>query len=143
MLIKEISKTAEVGLDNADPMGITEVLESHSQPLSNEELHDLVQQLTEQQKENEDEEEHETKEMQTKDLNDILSATDMAAEELCDTDPDWERSSTVKRGIRAMLHPYYEYLQEKKKKSKQMTLHSFLMSSEPRPEPSSARYKVV
>ena len=29
MLIKEISEIAEVGLDNVDPMGITEVLESH------------------------------------------------------------------------------------------------------------------
>ena len=57
MLIKEISEIAEqVGLDNVDPMGITEGLESHCQPLSNEELYDLAQQLTEQQKEGEDEE---------------------------------------------------------------------------------------
>ena len=39
----------------------------------------------------------------------------MAAEKLCDIDPDWECGCTVKRGIRAMLHPYYEILQEKKK----------------------------
>jgi hypothetical protein len=39
MLIKEKSKIAkEVGLDNVDPMGISEVLGSHSQPPSNEEL---------------------------------------------------------------------------------------------------------
>ena len=96
-------------------MGITEVLESHSQPLSNEELYDLAQQLTEQQKEDEDEEDRGTKELQTKDLTDILSSIDMAAEKLCDIDPDWEGSSTVKWGIRAMLHPYYEILQEKNK----------------------------
>ena len=47
MLIKEISEIVEeVGLDNVDPMGITKVLESHSQPLSNEELYNLVQQVT-------------------------------------------------------------------------------------------------
>ena len=47
MLIKEISEIAEeVGLDNIDPVGITEVLGSHSQPLSNEELYNLVQQVT-------------------------------------------------------------------------------------------------
>jgi len=129
MLIKETREIAEVGLDNVDPMGTTEVLESHSQPMSNEELYDLAQQLTEQQKEDEDEEDRGTKAMQTKDLTDILSVIDKAAEKLCDIDPEWERSSTVKRGIRAMLHPYYEILQEKKK-SKQMTLHSFSMSSE-------------
>ena len=39
MLIKEISKIAEeVGLGHVDHRGITEVLESHSQPMSNEEL---------------------------------------------------------------------------------------------------------
>jgi len=64
--------------------------------------------------------------MQTKDFTDILSSTDMAAEKLCDIDPDWELSSTVKIGIRAMLEPYYDILQEKKKKSKELTLYSFL-----------------
>jgi len=59
--------------------GITEVLESHSQ-CPNRELYDLAQQLTEQLKEDEDEEDCGTKAMQTKDLTDILSATDMAAE---------------------------------------------------------------
>ena len=73
--------------------------------------------------------------MQTKDRPDILSTVDMAAEKLCDADRDWESSSTVKKDIRAMLHPYYEMLQEKKKKSKQLTSHCFLTSSEPRPEP--------
>jgi len=49
MLIKEISEIAEdVGLDNVDLVGVTEVLESHSQPLSNEELYGLAQQFTEQ-----------------------------------------------------------------------------------------------
>ena len=37
-----------------------------------------------------------------------------------------------------MLHPYYETPQEKKK-SEHLTLHSFLMSSEPRPGSSSAK----
>jgi hypothetical protein len=54
--------------------------------------------------------------MQTKDLTDILSAIDMAAGKLCDIDPEWERSSTVKSNIRAMLHPCYKVLQEKKEK---------------------------
>jgi hypothetical protein len=62
----------------------------------------------------------------------------MAEEELCDIDPDWECSPTVKRGIRAMLNLYYEFLQEKKKKSRQLTLQSF-WSSEPQPGPSSAK----
>jgi hypothetical protein len=93
--------------------------------------------FTEQQKEDEDEDRG-TKEMQTKGLTDIISAIDMAAEKFCHTDGEWERNSTVKRGITAILHHYYEILQEKSKKSKQMTLHSFLMSSKLRPGLSSA-----
>ena len=103
--IKQISEIAEVGLNNADPVDITVVLESNSQPLSNEELYDLAQQLTEQQKEDENEEDPGTKEMQMKDLTDILSATDTAVEKACDIDPEWERSSTVKRGHKSHATP--------------------------------------
>jgi hypothetical protein len=131
--IKEVSEIAEFGFDNVDSMGITEVLQSHSQPRFNEELYDLDQQLTEQQKKDEYEEDRGTKTMQMKDLTDILSAIEKAAEKVCDVDPEWERSSTVRRGVRAMLHPYCEILQEMQKKSKQLTLYSFLISSEPRP----------
>ena len=46
--------------------------QSHSKPLSNEELYDLAEQLTEQQKEDEDEEDRGTKAMQTKELTDIF-----------------------------------------------------------------------
>ena len=88
MLIKETGKIAEVGPYNVDPVGITEILEIHSQPLSDEELYDLAQQLTEQQMEDEDEEDRGTKEMQTTDFTDILCTMCMAAEKLCDIDPD-------------------------------------------------------
>jgi hypothetical protein len=70
-------------LDSVDPVGVTEVLESHSQPLSSEELYDLAQQLTVQQKEDED---RATKQMQTQYRIDISSPTDMAAEQLCDNE---------------------------------------------------------
>jgi len=42
----------------------------------------------------------------------IFFPPDVAVEKLCDIDPDWDRSCTVKRGIRSMLHLYYEILQE-------------------------------
>jgi len=67
-------------------------------------FYDMAQQFTEQQKEDE----HEdcgSKEMQMKDLTDILSTEDMAAEKLCDIDPDWECSSTIKRGHKSSATP--------------------------------------
>ena len=69
-------------------METTRALESQSQPLSTEELYDLAQTVTEKQKKIEDEEDRGTKEMQTKELTDILSVIGMAAEMLCDIDPD-------------------------------------------------------
>jgi hypothetical protein len=58
----------EVGLDNVDPVGITQVLESHSHAVSIEELYDLTQQLTEQQEEDEDKKDRRTMAMQKKTL---------------------------------------------------------------------------
>ena len=73
MLIKGTSEIGqEAGLNNVDSVGITEVLKSNSLPLSNEEISDLAQQLTEQQKEHEDD--RATKVIHLKDLTDILSA---------------------------------------------------------------------
>jgi hypothetical protein len=80
----------------------------------NEELHALAQQLTEQQKEEEDEDRC-TKEMQTKDLTDILSTIHTAAEKLCDIIPDRERSSRVKKRHKSQATLYYEIPQEMKK----------------------------
>jgi hypothetical protein len=74
-----------------------------------------------------------------KNLTDILSTIDTAAEKLFDVHPDWEPSSTVHNGIRYMLHPYYEIMQDKRKTLKQLKLHSILMSSEQRPGLSSAK----
>jgi hypothetical protein len=46
ILMREIGKIAEVVGLNVDPVGITEILDSHSQPLSDEKLI-TTQQLTE------------------------------------------------------------------------------------------------
>jgi hypothetical protein len=86
-------------------METTRALESQSQPLSTEELYDLAQTVTEKQKKIEDEEDRGTKEMQTKDLTDILSAIDMAAEKLCDIDPEWERSTIAKKLCKGHAKP--------------------------------------
>lgn len=105
---------------NVEPEDMTELLQNHAQSLSNEELEELAHNLTEQQKDQKDENERETaiKRMKTNDLQDILATIDNATQKLCDIDPDWERSSTVKKDINAILCPYYEILQQTKKKCK-------------------------
>jgi len=44
ILIQGKTEIKEVSLDIVDPVDITEVLESNSQPMSNEEIYDLAQQ---------------------------------------------------------------------------------------------------
>jgi hypothetical protein len=46
----------------------------------------------------------------------------------CNNDPNWERSSTVKRGTETVLQPYYNLLSEKEK-TKQTYILSRVSSS--------------
>jgi hypothetical protein len=109
MLIEEVREiTEEAGLHCVDPVGIAEVLESLSQPLSSEELYDLAQHLTEQQKENE---EWGGLWNQRNAVEGPYRYSFHYGYGSC----DWEHSCTVKTGIRAMLLPYYEILQGKRK----------------------------
>jgi len=82
--------------------------------------------MTQQQKEDEEEEDRGTTEMQTNDLTDIPSAIHMATEKLCDIDPEWVRSSTVQRGITAMLHLLQNPAKKKKKSTVETTFFLYV-----------------
>ena len=77
-----------MALEYVDPVDITELLGNHFARLSSEERHDLAQQLTEQQLRDEDEEDRGIEELQTKDFAGIFLVIDIAAEKLCDIDPN-------------------------------------------------------
>jgi hypothetical protein len=63
--------------------------------------------------------------MKTSDLQSILSIIDKLTDELCEIDHDWERSATAKRSVMASVRPYHEILVERRKESRQSTLHAF------------------
>jgi hypothetical protein len=69
------------------------------------------------QNEEEEREELPLREMKTSDHQRILSDIDKLTNELCEIDHDWERS--------ASMRPYHDILIERKKKSRQSTLHAF------------------
>jgi hypothetical protein len=76
--------------------------------------------------------------MKTNDLQHMLSDIDKLTNELCEIDHNWELSATVKRSVMASMRPYHEILIERKKKSRQSTLHAFLKKhDDPQPRTSS------
>jgi hypothetical protein len=104
---------------------VTELLQSHSQPLSNEKLEGLAVQLTQKQ-EQQDQQEPILLSIETNDLQEILAAINGYVQRLGDTDPDWVQSCSVRRGVNAVLQPYYHVLQERKRQARQTTLSSYL-----------------
>jgi hypothetical protein len=63
--------------------------------------------------------------MKTSDVQRILSDIDKLTDELCEIDHNWDRSATAKRSVMASMRRYHEILIERKKKSRQSTLHAF------------------
>jgi hypothetical protein len=110
----------ELGLGTVDPDDVAESLESHSQPLTNEELEDLSAQLIQKQQQQE-QEEPELQYIETYDLQEILAGIDRCLQSLGDIDPDWEQSCCIRRGVNAVLQPYYRVLQERARQ----TIHLF------------------
>jgi light-regulated signal transduction histidine kinase (bacteriophytochrome) len=96
---------------------------SHSQPLTEEELEDLVAQLT--QKQQQEQEESILRSVETHDLKEILAGIDTYLQRLSDIDPDWERSRSIRRRVIALLQPYYHVLQERRHQATQTTLLSY------------------
>ena len=82
----------EAGLDEATAEEVTELLNSHGQELSKENVEKLTKELSYQKEEKkEKDEESPLKYMKTSDLQYALSAMRTITGEICDTDHDWER----------------------------------------------------
>ncbi|KDR13999.1 hypothetical protein L798_12158 [Zootermopsis nevadensis] len=61
-------------------------------------------------------------------MQEAIALINKGCEIICNNDPNWERSSTVKRGIDTVLQPYCNLLSEKKR-TKQTSISSFLKHS--------------
>ena len=104
----------------------TELLYSHGQQLSKEDLKELDRELSQKKRELEkDDGKPLPKCMKMSDVQHILSAMDTLTDELCDNDHDWEWTVKVKKTVMISLGPYSEILKETKGKSKKSTLHAF------------------
>lgn len=112
---QEICKLAqEAGLDNVNPEEVRQLLASHDQPLSGADLEQLSQQ---QKKEEHQEENSEIRSMSTSRIQEALTIIKEQCQVFANIDPDWVRSSTVRRSVTVALQPYYQILRERKMNS--------------------------
>ncbi|XP_053572819.1 tigger transposable element-derived protein 1-like [Bombina bombina] len=127
-IVEDVSRLAqEAGLSEVTTDDVTELLDSHEQQLSNEDLEELAEELIQQNEEEKDEvEEVPLKSMKTNDLQRILSAMETLTDELCEIDHDWQRSAIVKMNVMSSLVPYSDILQERKSQSQPSILHAFI-----------------
>jgi hypothetical protein len=126
---KDISRMAkDVGIDNVDPDDVYQLLESHGEPLSRKELEELVVELQQHEADTPEEMEElqSIRTLKTEHIQSALAKIRSAFDELCDNDPDWERSHGVQRGVNIMLKPYYNILEERSRKSRQTSILQFL-----------------
>lgn len=115
----------EVGFVNLTYEDIEEVLASHMEELTNEELQELAQ-IPE---EDEDEGLPE-RTLTTKGMSTAFRLIDEALNILAEEDPNRERNSKAERAVREGLSCYYELYKEKvKKNTKQTTLQSYFNKS--------------
>jgi len=101
----------EVGLDKGTAEDVTDLLNSHGQELSNENMEKLAKELSYQKEEKkEKDEEPPLKYMKTSNLQHILPVMRILTGELCDTDHDWKRSVLVKMSGMVSTGTYSEIL---------------------------------
>ncbi|XP_017772826.1 PREDICTED: tigger transposable element-derived protein 1-like [Nicrophorus vespilloides] len=105
-----------IGID-VQPDDVELLLKSHFEPPPDKDLLELAEQKLEQQKTAEEVEELKpTRMLETKHVQSFLDKIRCAFEEICDNDPDWERSHGIQSDVNILLKPYYKILEERSAK---------------------------
>ena len=124
----------EAGFEEVDEEDVDDLLESHAEPLSNEDLMELEQQWA--LEEEEDAVTPSSEHLTMKNLSQILSSFESAIEFVIEQDPNLERSTDFSCVVYDALCCYKERYAAKKKKAIQPTLHAFFKPKDAAPTPS-------
>ncbi|XP_055383839.1 tigger transposable element-derived protein 1-like [Condylostylus longicornis] len=126
-VVTEITEIANnIGFEEVDEENIQELIESADHGISNEDLIDSLLQNQPNIEELTPETEDVTENILTKKyLENNLGIIQIALEDLCENDPNFESSCAIKRGVMNTLSPYIELLKEKRKLSKSYIIRSY------------------
>lgn len=125
----------QIGLNDIQSQDIEDLIASHEEKLTTEELRTQEKQRAEEEREDNTDTEHPTKTFGLKSLGDALKHIEEAMAIFEQDDPDRQRSSMVNYAIDNAIHCYRELYREKKKSNMQLSLSSFFnttIKSEPR-----------
>ena len=128
---KDITSLARrAGFEEVDDDDVAELLDSHSEELTNEDLMERERQRT--LAKDDDDEEDGAAGAPASDttfsvpvLSKLVGAFETALDMAMDLDPNVERSATIVSNVKSSIRAYYELLQERRKASHQTTLHRF------------------
>ncbi|MPC71266.1 Tigger transposable element-derived protein 1 [Portunus trituberculatus] len=112
------------GFDEVDDNDVQDLLESHDEPLSNDELIEQDKASQEAEKEG-DEEEEPVRGLDIKTLRECFGCIEKALETMKQCDPNHARSSKVAHDVEKSVKIYQEIYDGKTRKTKQSSIHSF------------------
>ncbi|MPC95023.1 Tigger transposable element-derived protein 1 [Portunus trituberculatus] len=112
------------GFNKVDDDDVQDLLESHAEPLSNDELIKLDKVSQEAEKEG-DEEKEPVRGLDIKTLRECLGGIERALETLKERDPNSARSSKVAHDVEKSVKVYQEIYDENTRKNKQSSIYSF------------------
>ncbi|XP_007056461.2 tigger transposable element-derived protein 1 [Chelonia mydas] len=115
----------KAGFDKVEEADVTQLLQSHGEELTNEDLMQLDMMRAVEDEGQEVKEEPTHRNLTAKRLSEAFQMIEAGLQILSDDDPDRERSSKVIRGIGHLMTCYKEIYQEKKRKAKQPSLDMF------------------
>ncbi|MPC83461.1 hypothetical protein E2C01_078172 [Portunus trituberculatus] len=112
------------GFDEVDDNDVQDLLESHAEPLSNDELIELDKASQKAEKEG-DEEKEPVSCLDIKTLRECLGGIEKGLETLKERDPNPARSSKVAHDVEKSVKLYQEIYDKKTRKNKQSSIYSF------------------
>jgi hypothetical protein len=117
-VIQNVELANETSLEDVNDDDVDELLQSHGERLSNDELRELAEQRI--QSESEAfvaEEEATVRDLTTEFLSNSITSIAQIMDQFIDNDPDWERINKAKRGVLHMISCYREcFLRENLRK---------------------------
>ncbi|XP_066489716.1 tigger transposable element-derived protein 1-like [Tiliqua scincoides] len=121
----------EAGMDEVDAEDVEELLNSHGEELTKEELEEIENQHAAEEEEDEMEGAPPVRNLTTAMLSEGIAKINEILNIWSENDPDWERSSTVKRGVLADIACYQKMLWERQQRARKSTLDTAFIKQLP------------
>lgn len=127
-----VNLASDAGMDEVNADDVEELLNSHGEKLTKEELEELEKQhAVEEEEEDEMEGAPPVRNLKTAMLSEGIAKINEILNVWSENDPDWERSSSVKRGVLSDIACYQKMLWERQQRARKSTLDAVFIKQLP------------